>query len=135
MQKISFRTSTRQELVNLLDEVRTVVQESGIASGVCYVYCPHTTGGIVVNSYMDPNTPKDITHELDRLVPTRVDFFHINDTPSDAAAHVKSSLVGISQVFLVHEGDLVLGHSQGILFSEFDGPRDRHVFVQVISGG
>lgn len=135
MQKISFRTGARQELVNLLDEIRAVVQGSGVASGVCYVYCPHTTAGIVVNSYLDPNTPKDITHELDRLVPTRVDFFHVNDTPSDAAAHVKSSLVGISQVFLVDQGDLVLGHSQGILFSEFDGPRDRHVFVQVLPGG
>jgi secondary thiamine-phosphate synthase enzyme len=134
MQKISFRTTQRQELVNVAEEVQAVVTESGEKSGVCYVYCPHTTGGIVVNSYRDPNTPKDITHELDRLVPTRVDFFHINDTPSDAAAHVKSSLVGISQVFIIDQGRLVLGHSQGILFSEFDGPRDRHVFVKVVAG-
>ena len=134
MQKIAFRTTQRQELVNVAEEVQAVVTGSGVKSGVCYVYSPHTTGGIVVNSYRDPNTPKDITHELDRLVPTRVDFFHINDTPSDAAAHVKSSLVGISQVFIIDQGRLVLGHSQGILFSEFDGPRDRHVFVKVVAG-
>ncbi len=133
MEKISFRTGERQELVNIAGEVQAVVTGSGVASGVCYIYCPHTTGGIIVNSYMDPNTPKDITYEMDRLVPTRVDFFHINDTPSDAAAHVKSSLVGISQVFLVDDGRLVLGHSQGILFAEFDGPRDRHVFVKVVA--
>ncbi|HUF36990.1 MAG TPA: secondary thiamine-phosphate synthase enzyme YjbQ [Anaerolineales bacterium] len=134
MQRIAIRTNQRQELVNLADEIQAAVTETGVSSGVCYVYCPHTTGGIVVNSYRDPNTPRDITHEIDRLIPTRVDFFHINDTPSDAAAHVKSSLVGISQVFLIDEGRLVLGHSQGILFAEFDGPRDRHVLVKVIAG-
>jgi secondary thiamine-phosphate synthase enzyme len=134
MQKIAFRTTQRQELHNIADEVQAAVSGTGVESGVCYVYCPHTTAGIVVNSYRDPKTPKDITHEIDRLVPTRVDFFHINDTPSDAAAHVKSSLVGISQVFLVDGGELVLGHSQGILFAEFDGPRDRHVFVKVMAG-
>jgi secondary thiamine-phosphate synthase enzyme len=83
---------------------------------------------------MDPHTPRDISHELDRLVPTRVDFFHVNDTPSDAAAHVKSALVGISQVFIIDQGKLVLGHSQGILFAEFDGPRDRQVLVKVVAG-
>ena len=134
MQKVAFQTGQRQELVNVADEVQKIVTGSGVQAGVCYVYCPHTTGGIVVNSYRDPNTPKDITHELDRLVPTRVDFFHINDTPSDAAAHVKSSLVGISQVFIIDQGRLMLGHSQGILFAEFDGPRDRHVLVKVVAG-
>ncbi|KAA3646694.1 MAG: YjbQ family protein [Chloroflexi bacterium] len=134
MQKVTLRTSQRQEMVNLLEDVQSVVSESGVEEGMCFVYCPHTTGGLVVNSYMDPNTPKDITFEMDRLVPTRVDFFHINDTPSDAAAHVKASLVGISQTFIVSEGKLQLGHSQGILFAEFDGPRDRHVMVKVVAG-
>jgi secondary thiamine-phosphate synthase enzyme len=134
MQKVSFRTGQRQELINVAGEVQAIVTESGVDAGMCYVYCPHTTGGIVVNSYMDPNTPRDISHELDRLVPTRVDFFHINDTPSDAAAHVKSALVGISQVFIIDQGKLVLGHSQGILFAEFDGPRDRQVLVKVVAG-
>jgi secondary thiamine-phosphate synthase enzyme len=132
MKKITLRTSARQELVNLKDEVKQLVSESGIQEGMCFVYCPHTTAGLVVNSYLDPKTLDDITHELDRLVPTRVDFFHNFDTPSDAAGHVKSSLVGINLHFMVHEGELMLGHSQGILFAEFDGPRDREVYVQVV---
>lgn len=134
MHEVAFHTGQRQELVNLLDQIQALVAQSGVQEGTCIVYCPHTTAGIVVNSYMDPNTPKDITHEMDRLVPTRVDFFHINDTPSDAAAHVKSSLVGISQVFIVDQGRLVLGHSQGILFAEFDGPRQRRVLVKITAG-
>jgi secondary thiamine-phosphate synthase enzyme len=134
MTKVQFRTSNRQELVNVTEQVSQVVAGSGIAEGLCLVYCPHTTAGLVVNSYLDPKTPKDISFELDRLVPTRVDFFHINDTPSDAAGHIKSSLVGIDLTFIVQEGRLLLGHSQGILFAEFDGPRNREVYVKVIGG-
>jgi secondary thiamine-phosphate synthase enzyme len=131
---INFQTSTREELVNLKDKIESFVEESKTDSGLCFVYCPHTTGGLVVNSYLDPNTPKDILHEIDRLIPTRLDFFHTFDTPSDAAGHVKSSLVGISASFMIDEGKLMLGHSQGILFAEFDGPRDRMVFVKILPG-
>jgi secondary thiamine-phosphate synthase enzyme len=132
--KIEFETTARQEMVNLMDKIQQLISETGFQEGMCYVYCPHTTAGVVVNSYLDPDTLKDITFELDRLVPTRVDFFHTFDTPSDAAAHVKASLTGISQEFIIHEGKLVLGHSQGILFAEFDGPRKRSVFVKAIEG-
>ena len=129
---VEFRTSTRQELVNVTDDIKKIVADSGVQEGMCFVYCPHTTAGLVVNSYLDPNTPKDITFELDRIVPTRVDFFHTSDTPSDAAGHVKSALVGNDQTFIVHEGELVMGFSQGILFAEFDGPRDRQLYVKVL---
>ena len=132
--RVALRTEARQELVNVSDDVRRVVEASGVEEGLCCVYCPHSTAGLVVNSYLDPMTPRDIYSELDRLVPTRVDFFHTFDTPSDAAAHVKASLVGIQQLFLIHDGKLMLGHSQGILFAEFDGPRDRELYVGIIEG-
>jgi secondary thiamine-phosphate synthase enzyme len=131
---IHFESSVRQEMINLKEQVEDFVAESGVEEGVCLVYCPHTTGGLVINSYLDPMTPKDIMHEIDRLIPTRLDFYHTFDTPSDAAGHVKSSLVGVNNLFVIHEGKLMLGHSQGILFTEFDGPRDRMVFVKIIQG-
>ncbi len=130
--EIKFRTSSRQEMVNVMDQVQEFVEESKVQEGLCFVYCPHTTGGLVVNSYRDPKTMEDITIEIDRIVPTRVDFLHTFDTPSDAAGHVKSSLVGVHQTFIVHEGELLLGHSQGILFAEFDGPRDRRVLIKLL---
>lgn len=133
-QRLRLRTTARQELVNVSDAVRQVVASSGVKEGLCLVYCPHSTAGLVVNSYLDPMTPKDIAAEVDRLVPTRVDFFHTVDTPSDAAAHVKASLVGVEQLLVVHDGILLLGHSQGILFAEFDGPRDREMYVKIIEG-
>ena len=131
---VRFHTEERQGLLNIMNEVNDIVKKSGIQNGICIVYCPHTTAGLVVNSYLDPNTPKDIVAEVDRLVPTRVDFFHTFDTPSDAAGHVKSSLVGIQLTFIINEGSLLLGHSQGILFAEFDGPRNREVYVKIIEG-
>lgn len=134
LETIHFKTEERQVLVNVMDEVKEVVRKSGVKEGLCYVYCPHTTAGLVVNSYMDPNTPKDILNEIDRLIPTKVDFLHTFDTPSDAAGHVKSSLLNIELTFIINEGELLLGHSQGILFAEFDGPRNREVHVKIMAG-
>jgi secondary thiamine-phosphate synthase enzyme len=130
--QINLETTKRHDWINLLAEVQEVVDESGIKEGLCLVYNPHTTAGLFVNSYLDPMTPKDIIEEWDRIIPTRYDFNHQVDTPSDAAGHVKSAMMGIENSFIVHEGKLMLGHSQGIVFTEFDGPRKRKVFVKVI---
>ena len=132
--KINLKTSKIQEWVNLLDEVKEFVVDSGVKEGICLVYNPHTTAGLFTNSYLDPKTPEDILFEWNRLIPTRFDFFHQFDTPTDAAGHVKSVLMGSTLPLIIHEGELMIGHSQGIVFAEFDGPRDRHVFVKVIEG-
>ena len=133
-EKVKLRSSTRQELINITAQIKDVVARSGVRDGMCYVYCPHSTAGLTINSYLDPLTPRDITFELDRIVPTRVDFFHTGDTPSDAAAHVKSTLAGIDGALIINDGNLLLGHSQGVLFAEFDGPRDREFYVKVVAG-
>ena len=114
--------------------MKEFVAESGVQEGVCLVYNPHTTAGLFINSYMDPNTPEDIMYEWNRLIPTRFDFFHQFDTPTDAAAHVKSVLMGNSCTLIIHQSELVVGHSQGIVFAEFDGPRERHIFIKIIAG-
>lgn len=131
---LSLRTNASQELVNLDERVRAVVAASGVAEGVCHVYCPHSTAGLTINSALDSRTSQDILFEMNRLVPTRVDFFHTFDTPTDAAGHVKSTLSGVHLTCLIHEGRLMLGHSQSILFAEFDGPRNRQVYVKVVAG-
>jgi secondary thiamine-phosphate synthase enzyme len=132
--EITLKTSKVQEWVNLLDEVKEFVAESGVEEGLCLVYNPHTTAGLFTNSYLDPNTPEDILFEWNRLIPTRYDFYHQFDTPTDASGHVKSVLMGSTLPLIIHEGELVMGHSQGIVFAEFDGPRNRHVFVKIIEG-
>ncbi len=128
----AFRTDARQTLLNITDAVQAAVEESGVQEGMCFVYCPHSTAGLTINSYLDPATPQDITAEIDRIVPTRVDFIHLVDTPSDAAGHIKSTLAGVHESIIIHEGQLMLGRSQGVLFAEFDGPRDRRVYIKVM---
>ena len=128
---IKLKTEEGCSLVNITDQAQTIVQRGGVQEGICVVFVTHTTGAITLNSYLDPNTPKDIVNDLDRIVPTRVDFFHQNDTPTDASAHIKTTLVGNSLTLIVTGGKLLLGHSQFIMFCEFDGPRERSVHVKV----
>lgn len=127
--QIDLESTHPQELITISDEVRGIVEASGLANGLCTVFCPHTTGGLTLNSPLDPTTAQDLREELDRLVPTRTNFHHQFDTPADAAAHVKGALVGHSVTVPVVDGQLGLGWSQGIFFCEFDGPRSRQVRV------
>jgi secondary thiamine-phosphate synthase enzyme len=133
-QTITISTGVGDSLVNLTEDVRRIVKESGVASGICFLVVGHTTAAITINSHMDPATARDIIDDIKRIVPTRTDFHHIFDTPSDAAGHIKASIIGNTETVLIEGHDLVLGHSQGILFYEFDGPRTRQVMVKIIAG-
>lgn len=113
--------------------VKEDVKKSGIESGVCVVYCPHTTAGLTLTSRMDPLGHEDLQDDFSRLVPTRINFKHQVDTPQDAAGHIKASLSGDTLTLIVDQGELLLGSSQGIYFLEFDGPRKRQFFVKVVA--
>jgi secondary thiamine-phosphate synthase enzyme len=128
-----FELQTKHDdFIPLTETIKKTVGESGVSSGLCVVYTPHTTAGLTITSFWDPKGFEDIMDETNRLIPTRIDFKHQHDTPQDAAGHIKSSLFGVSLTFIVDEGRLLLGHSQGIFFMEFDGPRKREYFVKII---
>jgi secondary thiamine-phosphate synthase enzyme len=127
-------TTEWQETILITDEIRKIITESKIKNGLCVINVPHSTAGITVNSYLDEDTSNDMNFEINRLVPTRVDFMHIRDTPTDASGHIKSSLIGIDLTLIIKDGELIFGRSQGIFFWEFDGPRDRKVFIKIIEG-
>lgn len=133
-QTILLKTPLGDSLTNITEQVRAIVKESKVESGICHIIVGHTTAAITINSYLDPATGEDIIAEVRRLVPTRTDFHHIFDTPADAAGHIKASLIGNTETVLIEHNDLVLGHSQGLLFFDFDGPRDRKVMVKIIAG-
>jgi secondary thiamine-phosphate synthase enzyme len=126
--------TTGNGLFDITPHVHDAVASAGIVSAIVVVMVPHTTAGVTVFSFPDPLGFDDMNDEIDRLIPTRINFRHQHDTPQDAAGHVKSALVGCSQSFIVDGGKLVLGHSQKIYFFEFDGPRSRQFFVQVVGG-
>jgi secondary thiamine-phosphate synthase enzyme len=128
------RTEERQQLVDMTPQIQEAIRDSGIQDGLCLVFCPHTTAGIVLNSHLDPATAMDLQDEIDRLVPTRLSFHHTFDTPSDAAGHIKTGLVGSEFTLPVSDGQAILGCSQAPFLWEFDGARDRRLYLKIMAG-
>jgi len=124
-------TQKRTHFEDITLEVKKVVEESGIKEGICYVYVPHTTAGVFINENADPDVKWDVEQTLEKLVPWEDGYKHIE---GNAAAHIKSILVGTSATIPIHKGKLMLGTWQGIFFAEFDGPRTRKVIVKIIEG-
>lgn len=131
LNRLSIRTHSRSELMDITPLVRDIVHKSKIENGVCYVFVPHTTAGVTINENADPSVRQDILMELDKLVPWQGDYSHLE---GNAAAHIKASLVGSSETIPIEKGDLVLGTWQGVFFAEFDGPRRREVWIKIEKG-
>ena len=129
MKQFSVRTNSRFEMIDITGQVRTLLKGAGLKSGVCCIFVPHTTAAVTINENADPSVPKDILMELARVVPLHDNYSH---SEGNAAAHIKASIIGASEMIFVEGSDLVLGTWQSIFFCEFDGPRSRKVFVQLI---
>jgi len=128
VQTIFVKTDRRTQLVDVTAQVQRVVSASKIANGTCHLYVPHTTAAIAINECADPDVARDIEGALDRLVPKTGPYQH---SEGNSDSHIKSVLVGASQVVFVENGKLALGRWQGIFFCEFDGPRERELIVKV----
>jgi len=126
------KTPQREVLLEITSEIRNRVRNSGINEGVCRVFVPHTTAGITINENADRSVMKDVINYLNKLVPKGGSLgYSFKHMEGNSDAHIKSSLTGTSIEVLIHEGKLMLGTWQGCYFAEFDGPRNRKVFVQV----
>ncbi len=130
MKTISLETRSRFEMLDITAAVQNAIREEGVTSGLCLVYTPHTTAAITINENADPDVPRDILAALDKAVPLSAHYRHAE---GNSAAHVKSSLVGASELVIIENGRLVLGTWQSIFFCEFDGPRTRKFMVKVIA--
>jgi len=131
LQKLSVHTRSRTEFVDITSEVQNAVRQSGVRSGICQVFVPHTTAGVTINENADPSVVHDILMELNKVIPFDDHYHHLE---GNSAAHIKSSLVGPSLTVLVEDSRILLGTWQGIYFCEFDGPRHRQVWVKIIGG-
>jgi secondary thiamine-phosphate synthase enzyme len=127
---LSIRTSRRTELRNITAEVEKLVRASGVKSGVCYLYVPHTTAGVLINEGDDPAVARDIETTLDRLVPHKGDYQHAE---GNSDSHIKTALIGSSETIFIEDGRLALGRWQAIFFAEFDGPRSRELHVKIVA--
>ena len=129
MKKIIIQTHSKTDLLDITNEVAKQVKESKIKDGICTLFAPHTTAALTVNENADPSVREDILSELNRLVPFNGRYRH---TEGNAAAHIKSSMVGCSKSIIIENGHLLLGTWQGIYFCEFDGPRQREVWIKIM---
>ena len=127
LKEFTLRTE-RNNWINITPQVLSALRESGAKSGLCMVFCPHTTAGITINENADPDVVTDLIFALEKTYPDRPEFRHAE---GNSASHLKASVVGSSATLIVREGSLLLGTWQGVYFCEFDGPRTRRFYVQI----
>jgi secondary thiamine-phosphate synthase enzyme len=129
IETLRINTSRRTEWVNITSELSRIVAASGISSGVCQIYVPHTTAGVTINEGYDPDVAGDMEAAFDRMVPRNAGYNHAE---GNSDSHMKATLVGSSQSVWVEGGRLLLGRWQAIFFCEFDGPRNREIQVKIV---
>lgn len=131
MTTIDIVSRQRVEMIDITSEVCQIIAATGIDSGLALLQVPHTTAGITINENADPDVTRDITMELNKVIPFEDRYKH---GEGNSAAHIKSSLVGAGELLIVANGKPVLGTWQGIYFCEFDGPRQRRLHIKVLAG-
>ncbi len=133
MQEIINVSSTkRQEVIDITEEVKKVVKESGVKEGICVVYALHATAAVIINENWDPNICLDFLDALNELVPAGK--WRHDKVDGNGDAHIKSALVGPSESLVIEKGELLLGQWQNLMLADFDGPKKRKIIVKIIKG-
>jgi secondary thiamine-phosphate synthase enzyme len=125
------KTGQHCAMIDITREIRNLIKDSGVKSGICVIFVPHTTAGITINENADPDVIRDFMMEMNKVIPLSDDYHH---SEGNSAAHIKSSMMGFSQTLIIEDGRPVLGTWQGVYFMEFDGPRIRKIHVKIIEG-
>jgi secondary thiamine-phosphate synthase enzyme len=129
MHQLAVKTNSQTEMIDVTHLVQDAIAAADFRDGLCLLYVPHTTAGITINESADPSVRRDILMVLNQMVPWKADYKHME---GNSPAHVKSSLIGASQLVVVEKGQMVLGTWQGIFFCEFDGPRSRRLQIKFV---
>ena len=125
------KTNRKQEFVELDGYIQDALAESRVESGILVVYCPHTTAGITINENADPDVKVDLELGLNKSFPNDPEYVHFE---GNSDGHMKSSLVGASEMLIIDNGRPIFGTWQSVYFAEFDGPRIRNVVIKIIEG-
>lgn len=131
MKKIIISSTKKNELINITEKIKKIISESKIENGVCIVYVPHATAAVTINENADPNVAEDIINAINRIIPEHANYKH-DRIDNNAAAHIKASIIGPSQIIPIKDGSLQLGRWQDIFLCEFDGPRERTIIIEII---
>lgn len=127
---LTIRTSRRTELKNITAEIEKEVHESGVSEGMCHLYVPHTTVGVLINEGADASVARDIEAMFDRFIPRKANYLHAE---GNADSHIKTALVRSSETIFIAHGRLALGRWQAVFLAEFDGPRTRELQVKIVA--
>lgn len=125
---LKIKTTAKTELIDITSEIQDLVRSSGIEEGFCMLYVPHTTAAVTINESADPSVKSDILMILNKIIPWEAGYRHLE---GNSPAHIKSTIVGASELVAIEKEKLVLGTWQGIFFCEFDGPRTRKINVNL----
>jgi secondary thiamine-phosphate synthase enzyme len=128
---LELSTRKKTDLIDITGEISAAVSRARIENGLCYIHIPHSTAGITINENADPTVKFDIDSKLNRMVPRNEGYTH---PEGNSDSHIKSSIIGTTLTLIVEKGSLILGTWQGIYFCEFDGPRDRMIYIKTIKG-
>lgn len=129
MEIITIRSTARKEMIDITENLAGIIQKSGAKRGICFIFVPHTTCGITINENADPSVKEDILSFLCKLVPQHNRYLHAE---GNSDAHIQSTIVGHSLSIPIENSTIQLGTWQGVFLCEFDGPRTRNIWVQII---
>jgi secondary thiamine-phosphate synthase enzyme len=132
MPTITLSTAKKHELIDITSEVGEIVNSSKVKDGICFLYVPHATAALTINENADPNIQTDIIKAINKIVPEHDNYLH-DSIDNNAAAHIKSTLIGVSKAIPIKNSQLQLGTWQDIFLCEFDGPRsNRKIVVEIL---
>ena len=127
---LTVKTNKRTQFVDITADIEDMIRDKDISDGLCMIFVPHTTAAVTINESADPSVKSDILMVLNDVIPWQAKYRHLE---GNSPAHIKSTLVGASELVAVENGRLVLGTWQGIFFCEFDGPRTRTVLLKFMT--
>lgn len=128
--QFTIRSNKRHQVIDITEEVRSIVEKSNIEEGICVIYVPHATAAVIINENWDPNISEDFLTALSNLIPEGK-WIH-DQVDGNGDAHIKAAIVGPSETLLIQNGKLLLGQWQNIMVADFDGPKERKVIVKIM---
>lgn len=128
MHQLEINTTEKVQFVEITNKIQKIVSNENLKEGICTVYIPHTTAAVTINENADADVTTDMIKEINKMVPFADNYRHFE---GNSAAHIKSSMIGVSETLFIENGNLKLGRWQGIYFCEFDGPRKRKIWIKI----